>query len=40
MCVDYHMVLRHWRIRVMSHGFNMKMGQKACIRSTEGKFTE
>ena len=36
MCVVHPMALGHWRTWVMSHGFNIKMGQKTCIRSTEG----
>ena len=36
MCVDYQ---SHGfaALENLSHGFNMKMGQKACIRSTEGR---
>ena len=34
MRVVHPMALGHWRTWVMSHG--LKMGQKTCIRSTEG----
>ena len=39
MCVVYHIALENLG-DVKYNGFKIKMWQKACIRSTEDKFTE